>query len=149
MLRAGMIGAVAIMAGMLHRPRAARAAAPVGVPSLPGTYPLNQDWLFGGPYVVGAEAPGYPDAGFTTVTVPHTVTQLSWGDWDHAAWEKVWVYRKHITGPAYSRVFVDFQGVMTNSTVFLNGSQIATHQGGYLPWSPPQTPPRAPGSPGR
>ena len=63
MLRAGMIGAVAIMAGMLHRPRAARAAAPVGVPSSPGTYPFNQDWLFGGPYVVGAEAPGYPDAG--------------------------------------------------------------------------------------
>jgi hypothetical protein len=48
------------MAGVLHRPRAARAAAPVGVPSSPGTYPFNQDWLFGGPYVVGAEAPGIP-----------------------------------------------------------------------------------------
>jgi beta-galactosidase len=134
-LRAGLIGTAAVVVGVLHRPRAARAAAPVGVPSSPGTYPFNQDWLFGGPYVVGAEAPGYPEAGFATVTIPHTVTALSWGDWDHTTWEEVWIYRKHITGPASSRVFVDFQGVMTSATVFLNGAQIATHQGGYLPWS--------------
>lgn len=105
------------------------------MPSSPGTYPFNQDWLFGGPYVGGAEAPGYPEAGFEVVTLPHTVTPLSWGDWDHATWEKVWVYRKHISGPASSRVFVDFQGVMTSANVFLNGSEIATHRGGYLPWS--------------
>ena len=135
MLRAGLIGTVVVAAGVLHRPRAARAAAPVGVPSSPGTYPFNQDWLFGGTYVGGAETPGYPEAGFVAVTVPHTVTPLTWGDWDHAAWEGVWVYRKHITGPASSRVFVDFQGVMTSATVFLNGAQIASHQGGYLPWS--------------
>src|SRR5205823_13109894 len=122
-------------AGGLRRPRAARAAAPVAVPSSPGTYPFNQDWLFGGTYVGGAEAHGYPEAGFATVTIPHTVTPLGWGDWDHTTWEEVWVYRKHITWPASSRVFVDFQGVMTNATVFLNGAQITTYQGGYLPWS--------------
>ena len=134
-LRAGLIGTVALVTGVLHRPRAARAAAAVGVPSSPGAYAFNQDWLFGGSYVLGAEAPGYPEAGFVAVTVPHTVTALSWGDWDHTTWEEVWVYRKHITGPASSRVFVDFEGVMTSATVFLNGVQIAAHQGGYLPWS--------------
>jgi beta-galactosidase len=133
-LRAGLIGTVVVGAGVLHRPRAAR-AAPVGVPSSPGAYPFNQDWLFGGVYVDGAEAPGYPEAGFTAVTLPHTVTPLSWGDWQHTVWEEVWVYRKHINGPASSRVFVDFEGVMTSATVFLNGIEIASHQGGYLPWS--------------
>jgi hypothetical protein len=70
LLRAGLIGTVAVVAGVLHRPRAARAAAPVGVLSSPGTYPFNQDWLFGGPYVDGAEAAGYPETGFATVTPP-------------------------------------------------------------------------------
>ncbi|MHB1838070.1 MAG: sugar-binding domain-containing protein, partial [Solirubrobacteraceae bacterium] len=134
-LRAGLIGSVAVATGVLRRPRAARAAAPAGVPSSPGAYPFNQDWLFGGTYVSGAEAPTYSEAGFASVTLPHTVTPLSWGDWDHTAWEKLWIYRKHIAGPAPSRVFVDFQAVMTDATVFLNGAQIASHQGGYLPWS--------------
>ncbi|MFL5860327.1 MAG: glycoside hydrolase family 2 protein, partial [Solirubrobacteraceae bacterium] len=134
-LRAGVIGTVSVAGALSQRPRPARAAAPVGVPSSPGTYPFNQDWLFGGTYAAGAEAPGYSEAGFAAVTLPHTVAPLSWGDWDHTTWEKVWVYRKHITGPASSRVFVDFQGVMTSATVYLNGAEIATHQGGYLPWS--------------
>jgi beta-galactosidase len=100
-------------------------------------YAYNQGWLFGGPYVSGAEAPGYPESGFTNVTLPHTVTPLSWGDWDPSAWEQIWVYRKHVnqSGVAADRVFIDFQGVMTSATVFLGGVQIAQHQGGYLPWS--------------
>ena len=63
--------------------------------------------------------------------------RLSWGDWDHAAWESVWIYRKHFAGPAVrrTRVFVDFDGVMTNATVVLNGGRAGAHQGGYLPWS--------------
>jgi beta-galactosidase len=134
-LRAGLIGTVTVVAGVLHRSRTAPAATPVGVPGSPGSYPLNQDWLFGGTYVGGAEAPAYSEAGFAAVTLPHTVTPLSWGDWDHTTWEEVWVYRKHITGPAPSRVFVDFQGVMTSAAVFLNGVRIAVHQGGYLPWT--------------
>ncbi len=98
---------------------------------------LNHDWLFGGRYVTGAELPGFSESGFAAVTLPHTVTPLSWGDWDNTAWEQIWIYRRHISGPAGAsgRVFVDFQGVMTNATVFLGGVQIAQHQGGYLPWA--------------
>ena len=32
-------------------------------------------------------------------------------------------------------MFVDFDGVMVNATVLLNGTVVAAHQGGYLPWS--------------
>jgi beta-galactosidase len=101
------------------------------------TYDFNRSWLFGGPYTTGSEAPGYPDASFTPVTLPHTVTPLSWGDWDPSTWEHVWIYRKHFARSklATGRVFVDFQGVMTTATVYLGGVEIARHQGGYLPWS--------------
>ncbi len=43
---------------------------------------FSQGWLFGGPYTTGAEQPGFDDSGFAAVTLPHTVTPLSWGDWD-------------------------------------------------------------------
>lgn len=103
----------------------------------PGVYEFNQDWLFGGVYAGGAEAPGHPESGFSAVTLPHTVTPLSWGDWDVSTWQQAWIYRKHLTGPANAgtRVFVDFEGVMTSAAVFLGGTQIAQHQGGYLPFS--------------
>ncbi len=146
-LRAGLAGAAVLVGAALIRPRAARAAAPADATSAPGVFAFNQDWLFGGEYVAGAEAPGYSESGFTPVTLPHTVTPLSWGDWDATTWEHVWVYRKHIAASSVSgrRVFVDFQGVMTNATVFLGGTRIAQHQGGYLPFSVELTAGLAPG----
>jgi beta-galactosidase len=116
-------------------------------PGPPRTFDFNQGWLFGGGYAEGSEQPGYDDKRFAPVTLPHTVTPLSWGDWDHAAWEKVWIYRKHFDGSAVGggRVFADFDGVMTNATVVLNGVTVTNHQGGYLPWSSELTGHLAPG----
>lgn len=102
-----------------------------------GTSPFNGGWLFGGRYVRGAAEPGCADSGFTQITLPHTVTPLSWADWDPASWEGVWIYRKHFAArPAgHRRVFADFDGVMSDATVVLNGTTVATHRGGYLPFS--------------
>ena len=118
-------------------PGTAAAAAQV-----PRTYSLNQSWLFGGRYVAGSEEAGYQDSGFAQVTLPHTVVPLSWGNWDHAAWENVWIYRRHFPGTAVSggRVLVDFDGAMVNATVVINGTSLGTHVGGYLPWSVELTP---------
>jgi beta-galactosidase len=105
-------------------------------------YGFNGRWLFGGQYATGSEAAGFDDSGFAPVTLPHTVVPLSWGGWDHRAWEHVWIYRRHFDaaplraarrGPV--RVFADFDGVMTNATVVLNGTIVARHEGGYLPFS--------------
>ncbi len=136
LLQAGFIGAVVLASGAVVRAASAAAAGQATVLT-PGIYPLNQGWLFGGVYVDGAQAPGYAETGFAAVTLPHTVTPLSWGDWDNNAWEQVWIYRKHISQPenAVGRVFVDFDGVMTSATAYLGGTQVAAHQGGYLPWS--------------
>ena len=102
------------------------------------SFGFNTGWLFGGEYTDGSEDPGYDDSGFTPVTLPHTVTPLSWGQWEPTAWEKVWIYRKHFARPALrpgDRVFADFDGVMTSATVVVNGRVLTAHQGGYLPWS--------------
>jgi beta-galactosidase len=102
----------------------------------PHTYDFNTGWLFGGPYVTGSQDPGYDDSGFAQVTVPHTVVPLSWGNWDNTTWENIWIYRKHFALPQPGgRVFADFDAVMVDATVVLNGTTVATHQGGYLPFS--------------
>ena len=101
------------------------------------TFDFNQGWRFGGRYVRGAEKPKHSDAHYARVTLPHTVTPLSWGNWDPSLWEHVWIYRKHFAGSAVrrGRVLLDFDGVLTNATVYLNGVNLGEHEGGYLPFS--------------
>ncbi|MGH2909004.1 MAG: glycoside hydrolase family 2 TIM barrel-domain containing protein, partial [Solirubrobacteraceae bacterium] len=136
-LRAGALGAAALAAGAAAWPLEANADVTQETPLAQGRYTLDGDWLFGGVYAAGSEQPGYSDASFATVCLPHTVTSLSWGYWNPATWEQQWIYRKHISQAAVSggRVFVDFQGVMTTATVYLNGTALATHEGGYLPFT--------------
>jgi beta-galactosidase len=100
--------------------------------------PLSQDWLFGGPLVPGSTAPDFDDSGFQRITLPHTVTPLSWRRWDNTSWEREWIYRRHFDVPGDltgRRVFVDFGAALTGATVVLNGTDLGTHLGGYLPFS--------------
>jgi beta-galactosidase len=99
--------------------------------------PFGADWRFG-PAVDGSSLPGFDDSGLASVTLPHTVAPLSWQQWDPAAWERVWVYRKHFDAPpefSGRRVFVDFGAAMTHSTVTLNGTEVGDYLGGYLPFA--------------
>ncbi len=118
---------------------AATAASAAAGPQRAQTYGFNQGWLFGGKYTEGSELPGHADAHYARVTIPHTVTRLSWADWDYARWQQRWIYRKHFTtaaiAPGQRRVLLTFDGVMTSATVLLNGKTVATHQGGYLPFT--------------
>jgi beta-galactosidase len=101
--------------------------------------PFGTGWRFG-PASAGSSLPGFDDSGFASVTLPHTVTPLSWQDWDPASWEQVWVYRKHFDAPfeasdAGGRVFLDFGAALTHSTVTLNGTEVGDYLGGYLPFA--------------
>jgi beta-galactosidase len=138
LLRSGAIGGASLAVGV----SAARAAInpPVNnvrVPSVTATYDFNQGWRFGGIYRPGSQSGGYNDAGFKRVNLPHTVVPLSWGDWNPSSWEELWIYRKRFSADklGLGRVFLDFDGVMTNATVYLNGVELAQHIGGYLPFS--------------
>jgi len=101
--------------------------------------PFGTGWLFG-PAAEGSSLPGFDDSGFTAVTLPHTVTPLSWQDWDPAAWERVWIYPKHFDAPFEAglsgrRVFLDVGAALTHSTVTLNGTEVGDYLGGYLPFA--------------
>jgi beta-galactosidase len=99
--------------------------------------PFGSGWLFG-PAAADSNLPGFDDSGLQAVTLPHTVTPLSWQEWDPAAWEREWVYRKHFDAPpqaAGCRVFLDFGAAMTHSTITLNGTDVGDYLGGYLPFS--------------
>jgi beta-galactosidase len=108
------------------------------VDSSGGIWRFGAGWRFG-PTSDGSEQPDFDDSGLASVTLPHTVTPLSWRDWDPAAWERVWVYRKRFDAPWLGRggmrVFVDFEAAMTRATITLNGTEVADHLGGYLPFS--------------
>ncbi len=138
--------ALAYLASLRQVPaRAATVNPVVAAPQPARGYAFNQGWLFGGEYAEGSVDPGYDDSGFAQITLPHTVTPLSWGNWDNTGWENVWIYRKHFASNEFGefggvdgssgRVFVDFDGVMTTATVAINGTVLGTHQGGYLPFS--------------
>jgi beta-galactosidase len=106
------------------------------------TFPLNANWLFGGQYAAGSESTLYDDSGFAPVVLPHTVTDLSWRNWDSSSWQQVWIYRRHFNSAQLlsahrpgNRIFVDFDGVMVSATVVINDQVVASHQGGYLPFS--------------
>jgi beta-galactosidase len=132
--RTAALGAVA-QPGAVARP--GHLAPPSGSGASSMTASLDTDWLFGGPWVSGSSDPGYDDSGFANVTVPHVVTPLSWHEWNPAAWQQLWIYRRHFDLPpslAGLRVFAAFQGVMTTVTPTFNGTALAPHQGGYLPF---------------
>ena len=134
---AGVAGVAgwAVVGGMRATP--ARAASMAGQGQAARVTPLDTGWLFG-PASGNSSQPGFDDSGFQTVALPHTVTPLSWRDWDPTSWEQTWAYRNHFDAPATAsgmRAFLDFAGAMTQATPVLNGQALATHTGAYLPFS--------------
>jgi beta-galactosidase len=99
---------------------------------------LDQDWLFGGKSSAGALEPDFDDSIFERVTLPHTVTALSWQNWDPAKWQDVWIYRRKFAVPAELRglrLFLDFDRVNAVATPVVNGQRLEQHQGGFLPFA--------------
>jgi beta-galactosidase len=142
LLRAGAIGGATLALdaapGSAATNRAlTRRTKPVVPHNVTSTFDFNQGWRFGGGYRTGSQSPGYRDSGFRRVNLPHTVVNLSWGNWNPASWERLWIYRKSFTLPQTpgTRVLLDFAGVMTNATVYLNGVELAAHVGGFLPFT--------------
>jgi beta-galactosidase len=116
-------------------PGTAKAASPAGPAGW--RVALDGDWLFGGKLGEDATRRQFHDDGFSRITLPHCVAKLSWQDWDPAAWEDVWTYRRHfsLTGEFRNRrLFVQFDGVMVAASPAINGHALPEHLGGYLPF---------------
>ncbi len=119
---------------------AARASAQNRPPSaeVRRAYDLNRNWLFSAKHSTGATAAAFDDSRWERVTLPHTNVKLPWHSFDDRAYEIVTTYRRHLHAPGSwkgQRVFVDFDGAMTASAVYLNGERLGAYKGGYTPFS--------------
>src|SRR5687767_4195164 len=116
----------------------------VAVPALAqpaDVIPLDADWRFSKGDIAGAETTGLADNQWQRVDLPHDWAIAGPFD-EHApstgsggflpagvAW-----YRKHFTlpaGAAGKRVFIEFDGVMERSGVWINGHHVGHRPNGY------------------
>jgi len=105
--------------------------------------PINRNWRYSPTNTDGAHAKDFDDSSFDPVVIPHTNIQLPWHSFDDKSYEFISIYRRRFKLPAEAkgkRVFVDFEGAMTASTVWINGTKLGEYKGGYTPFTFELTP---------
>lgn len=126
-----MIAAATVANGL---PATAEASARSGRLVLP----INRNWRYSPKAVDAARAKTFDDSKFERVVIPHTNLRVPWHSFDEKSYEFVSVYRRRFRLPLAARgkrVFVDFEGVMTASKVWLNGTYLGEYKGGFTPFS--------------
>ncbi|MGH9743758.1 MAG: sugar-binding domain-containing protein, partial [Candidatus Acidiferrum sp.] len=106
-------------------------------------FPINRNWRYNKAFIQGAHGKDFDDSAFERVVVPHTNIRLPWHSFDDKDYEFVSIYRRRFRLPAEARgkrVFIDFEGAMTASTVWINGVSLGEYKGGYTPFSFDLTP---------
>lgn len=104
--------------------------------------PLDRDWRFSQSDPSGAEQSSYADSSWRALNVPHdwsiegpfSENAPTTGRGGYVPAGVAW-YRKHFTLPqglSGRRVYVEFDGVMENSTVYVNGARLGNHPYGYV-----------------
>jgi beta-galactosidase len=105
--------------------------------------PLDRNWLFNKGDAAGADAAAFLDSLWRPVTVPHDWAVEGPFSQDAATTGRgaylpsgIGWYRNHFTLPASvtagKQVYIEFDGVMGNSTVYVNGTQLGNHPYGYV-----------------
>jgi beta-galactosidase len=128
--------ALAIFAGL------ALASSAISVAGAREVLPLDDGWHFLQADAPGAEQPGFDDSKWKTVALPHdwsiagpfAETNLAGGAGAFLPSGVAW-YRKHFSLPSDDlgrRVFVEFDGVMQNSDVWINGRHLGHRPNGSV-----------------
>lgn len=106
------------------------------------TESFDANWRFMRGDSFGSQLPGFNDATWQTLNVPHDWSIV--GPFDESNPTKqggaflpagVGWYRKHFVLPqsaAHKRIYVEFDGVMANSDVWINGAHLGQHPFGYI-----------------
>lgn len=98
---------------------------------------FDRDWLFGGKLNQTAKDSNNIEHTFSPITLPHCVAKLPWENWDPAEWQDLWSYKRNFTLPRELRrlrIFLQFDGVMVGAAPNINGHELPSHLGGYLPF---------------
>jgi beta-galactosidase len=99
--------------------------------------PINRNWRYSSNNTAAAHGKEFDDSHFDQVVIPHTNAKLPWHSFDDKDYEFISIYRRRFKLPQKAhgkRVFVDFEGVMTASTVWINGTRLGEYKGGYTPF---------------
>ena len=98
---------------------------------------FNLGWRFIKADIPGAQAPDFSDENWEAASLPHGLEILpenasGGSNYQGPAW-----YRKQFTVSASSdiRTFLYFEAVMGKCIVWVNGTKVAEHFGGYLPFA--------------
>jgi beta-galactosidase len=105
--------------------------------------PMNRNWRYSRSVAEGSHARDFDDSAYERIAIPHTNIKLPWHSFDERTYEFVSSYRRRFKLPPEARgrhVFVDFEGAMTASTVWINGTRLGEYKGGYTPFSFDLTP---------
>ena len=100
-------------------------------------YDFDPGWRFLKADAAGAEAPAFDDSSWQKVNLPNGLEILpenasGMRNYQGPAW-----YRKHFHTPALmgNQLILYFEAVMGKCKVWVNGKEVATHFGGYLPFA--------------
>ncbi|HEX3142512.1 MAG TPA: glycoside hydrolase family 2 TIM barrel-domain containing protein [Pyrinomonadaceae bacterium] len=114
------------------------------------TSSFDRDWLFLKSDAPGADKQDLDDAAWRTLDVPHDWSIEGPADEKNSTGQGggfmpagVGWYRKHFTVPSELRdrlVFIEFDGVMANSDVWINGFHLGNRPYGYVSFSYELTP---------
>lgn len=100
---------------------------------------FNSDWGFYRGDLEGAQEEDYNDEAFANVTLPHTMRlEKKHCNGGNGSYKGIGWYRRYFTlGEEYrgKKINVDFEGVMIDSEVYLNGELVDTRNGGYVGFS--------------
>jgi beta-galactosidase len=100
---------------------------------------LDDAWRFLRADATGAEMPGFDDraAPWSDVALPHTWNALDGEDGGSNYYRGVGWYRRHLTAPADfvagggRQAFLQFDGANIVTDVYLNGTHLGQHRGGF------------------
>ena len=96
--------------------------------------PFNDGWKFNENFDEQMVQPGFDDAGFQTVRLPHTVKETPFDYFDESVYQMLSCYRKRFVVPAEwdgKRVTLTFEGAAHEASVYVNGAYVTTHSCGY------------------
>jgi beta-galactosidase len=121
--------------------KASAQTAPYAPPPSPrAKMNFNLNWKFIRQDVPGAEAPGFDDSAWTTVSLPHSFNDvdsfrkiISHSGGDLGTFKGLVWYRKHFKLPAKlagHKIFLEFEGMRQAGDIFLNGKAVGLYENG-------------------
>ena len=100
--------------------------------------PINRGWRYSRTFSEAGTARNFNDLHFETVVLPHSNLPLPWHAFTEQDYCFTSLYRRELKLPADTvgrRTFIDFDGAMVASTVYMNGKRLGEYRGGYTPFS--------------